>query len=197
MFLSSQSSSRKWSLTTSERPGTRLRRLLLLTAALLAASQPELSAAQSRDWRPDSVGIQYALNEFRDTTGLTAAWQKPTADVWLLRSADHVDLEFGLIHAPGDIAGTVLLAPVWHWPFREDRYFVDFRFGPLLITNRKFGESDIGGHFHFSSQLSLGWRVGEEKRHSLAVQVSHTSNFFLDNPNPGLDMIGLTYLAYR
>lgn len=188
--------SRKWSLATSGRRPSCSQRWLSLAATALLAVQAPPAAAQSSKWLPDSVGLHYALNEFRDTTGLTAAWQMPTADVWLLRSAHHVDLEFGLIHAPGDIAGTVLLAPAWRWPIRGDRYFIDFRFGPLLITNRMFGESDIGGHLHFSSKLSLGWRFGDERRHGLAFEVSHISNGDIDKPNPGLDMIGLTYSSF-
>lgn len=142
---------------------------------------------------PDSVGLQYALNEFRDTTGLSAAWRRPTVDAWLMRSAAHVDLEFGLIHAPGEFAATAMIGPVWKWPLLEDRSFIDFRFGPLLISRRKFGETDIGGHLHFSSTLALGFRFGEKGQHELALQISHTSNGNLDKPNPGLDMVGLRY----
>ena len=155
-----------------------------------------MALAESPVPAPGSVGIHYALNEFRDTTGVTLAWEFTTPDAWLLRLADHIDLEFGLIHSPGDIAGTVLLAPVWRWPFRGDRYFVNFRLGPLLITERTFGESDIGGHLHFSSKLSLGRRFGAGLRHGVAFEISHISNGNLDKPNPGLDMIGLTYSLF-
>lgn len=182
-------------MATSVRRPSAWRGGLSLATALLSL-QPATTLAQSSTWWPDSVGAHYALNEFRDTTTVSAAWQKRPADVWLLRTASHVDLEFGLIHAPGDIVGTVQLSPVWRWPFRQDRYFVDFRFGPMLITTPKFGESDMGGNVHFSSKLSIGWRFGENRKHGLAVEISHTSNFFLDRPNPGLDLVGLTYWRF-
>jgi len=172
------------------RPGGRIRAAECLVPVLLGLLVP--LAASASDLVPQRFALRYALNEFKDTAGIDVAWQLDVPDLAFIRHAQRVEFDVGLIHAPEDIGAILSIGPIWRFDLGESRYFAEFGLAPTVVSLRKFGESDIGGHFHFTSLLSVGTAFGSRRNWTLALQVSHTSNGGLDKPNPGLDMIGIS-----
>jgi hypothetical protein len=164
--------------------------------ALLATTIPVLllitgGPAARAELAPDSYRLGLALDDFHDATGAYAAWH--LAATGFLRSADHLNVELGLIHTPGKVVGVVSAGPVWRFPVGSSRFHVDLRVAPTLISADEFGDSEMGGHFHVTSSLSIGTSIGEARRFRIHLEFAHTSNADLDKPNPGLDMIGIRF----
>ena len=70
---------------------------------------------------------------------------------------------------------------------------MDFGVHPTWLTRTEFRERPLGGNFHFTSYLGLGAYLGRQRKTSVLIRYQHTSNAGIDSPNPGLDMMGLTF----
>ncbi|MEM9209168.1 MAG: acyloxyacyl hydrolase, partial [Pseudomonadota bacterium] len=73
------------------------------------------------------------------------------------------------------------------------RAFVDLGFSPTLVSRSRFDGRELGGHFHFTSSLSVGASFGRFDRYALSLRAQHTSNGGLNEDNPGLDMVGVNF----
>lgn len=109
---------------------------------------------------------------------------------WKLGESRHLRLDFelgvGVLDGEGSTGGFVRIAPLFDlssdaWPVS-----LFLTTGPVLLTEDKYGDLDLGGHFHFASALGLNWRLG--KGWSVAYRIQHISNAGISNPNPGLDL---------
>ena len=78
------------------------------------------------------------------------------------------------------------LRPVHGWPLQ-----VDLGIAPTWLERARYGEGTLGGHFHFSSHLAVGWVLDRAQRLSLAYRLQHISNGGIRNANPGVDLMGL------
>ncbi|MGE0715526.1 MAG: acyloxyacyl hydrolase [Alphaproteobacteria bacterium] len=61
-----------------------------------------------------------------------------------------------------------------------------------LDTDREDRKS-LGGRVLFRESIELGWRFGEERRHSVSVMLSHISNAGLYERNQGMDTLAARY----
>ena len=67
----------------------------------------------------------------------------------------------------------------------------DIGIAPTLFSDSRHGERNLGGHFHFTSFVSVGMRL--DRSSSLSLRIQHTSNGGIRDTNPGMDMLGLEF----
>jgi lipid A 3-O-deacylase len=65
--------------------------------------------------------------------------------------------------------------------------------GVSLITDTRFAGKDIGSHYQFEDRLGLILEFGEQLEKSVAMRYMHYSNGGLNDDNPGLDFLNLSY----
>jgi len=75
----------------------------------------------------------------------------------------------------------------------QSKWFVDFGLHPTFISQSRFEGKNLGGDVFFTSHLGLGLYLGRQRKTSLLLRYQHTSNAGLNDRNPGLDMLGLTF----
>lgn len=158
--------------------------LLVVAATLL---RPIDVAAT--DLAPDGYRLQQAIGKFEDTSEFALEYRIRAPA--LLR-ADRLQLAAGTLSDGGVTRGFLSLGPVWRRDFAS-RGFVDFGFSPTVLSGSRIGGRDLGGSFHFTSSLSVGYRFGDFGQYSLALRAQHTSNGGLNEKNPGLDVVGLRF----
>jgi len=113
--------------------------------------------------------------------------------LWMPNS---LDLAVGSLEHRSDAGSFISFGPSYRFHIRKfhaGRWFMDFGVHPTWLTRTEFRERPLGGNFHFTSYLGLGAYLGRQRRTSVLVRYQHTSNAGIDHPNPGLDMIGLTF----
>jgi len=71
--------------------------------------------------------------------------------------------------------------------------YVSVNAGPSLVSERRFVDRDLGGHFLFNTRAMLGVRFGQEYRHNLGFHATHYSNAHLNDENDGFNTLGLSY----
>ncbi|MGY5943011.1 acyloxyacyl hydrolase [Stenotrophomonas forensis] len=71
------------------------------------------------------------------------------------------------------------------------RLFVEAGIGPTLFDTTRVGGRHISTAFQFGDHLGIGLRVAEH--HSLSLRYSHYSNASIKKPNPGLDLLQLSW----
>ena len=176
-------------MTIETKKASRTTRLLAGVLSLLAAS----AGSQAAPWlpSPDEYRIAQATGSLADTSQF--------AVVYRLRAprplrAHHLELAAGSIWSEQQTEGFVSLGPVWRLPLSNDgRRFLDWSFSPTLISGTDFADRDLGGHLQFTSAVAFGARFGRNEEYSLSLRAQHTSNGGLNEHNPGLDMIGLSF----
>ena len=70
-------------------------------------------------------------------------------------------------------------------------WFLGVGITPTLIGGSEFHASrQLGGSLFFTSHFEVGWRIGSW---IVALRYQHTSNANFNNPNPGVNMVGLAF----
>jgi len=113
--------------------------------------------------------------------------------IWMPNS---LDLAIGSLEQGSDAGAFISFGPSYRFrigKFDAGRWFMGFGVHPTWLTRTEFLGRDLGGHFHFTSHLGLGAYLGRQRKTSFLIRYQHTSNAGIDSPNPGLDMIGLTF----
>lgn len=154
-----------------------------ITAALLISS-----VAQAVDFSPSEVRISTAGDKFDGVTQIAVTAKTPTPEIF---GAHHAEYSFGAMFATGESEIFASYGPVWRLPVSESDLFVDLGIAATLISGTRFEGREIGGHFHFTSSVSIGKRFGRTQYFALRIQ--HLSNAGLNGTNPGMDMIGLEF----
>lgn len=75
------------------------------------------------------------------------------------------------------------------WP--GQRLFVEMGIGPTLFDTTRVGGRSISTAFQFGDHLGIGLQVDE--RNSVSLRYSHYSNASIKKPNPGLDLLQLSW----
>ncbi|MBP6019954.1 MAG: acyloxyacyl hydrolase [Burkholderiaceae bacterium] len=86
--------------------------------------------------------------------------------------------------------GQVSAIPMLRW-WPTDGFYVELGSGPTVMSRSEFAGRDLGTRFQFGSHLGTGLLI--KKVHRIGIRYSHYSNANLKKPNPGLDLLGLTY----
>ena len=91
----------------------------------------------------------------------------------------------------GDPSAFLSLGPVWGARgLLGSRSFIEIAFNLALLQENDFDGTDLGGHLHFKSALSIGY---EFEHASLALRFQHISNAGLNRHNPGMNTLGVVY----
>lgn len=64
-------------------------------------------------------------------------------------------------------------------------------FSPTLTETDQLNGRDFGGHFYFTSAVSLRMYLDASRTRAIALRAQHTSNGGLAESNPGLDLAGM------
>ena len=176
-------------MATKSTQASRATRLVATLLSLLAAS----ASSHAAPWlaSPDEYRIAQATGSFADTSQFAVVYRlhAPRA-----LKAHHLELAAGSVWSTQQTEAFVSLGPVWRLPLSNDgKRFLDWSFSPTLISGSDFADRDIGGHLQFTSALAFGARFGRYEQFSLSLRAQHTSNGGLNEHNPGLDMVGLSF----
>lgn len=172
----------------------------LLACALLA------SAGSARALSLDEMAAHYTkLNDvgFVNLFGVTASVVAET-DLWPLTLLGHdiryeitVGQFFGGHDSKKDVT-IVYAGPTWryHPTFLWSGGYIDFGSAVSYLTDKRVGDTNLGGRFEFTSHLTLGHQFGQARRWRVGLRLQHTSNADLHSRNPGLDALMLE-VGYR
>ncbi len=149
-----------------------------------------IAFAYGADESMPRIRVSTASDKFRDTAQVAGVFDLPAPAYF---HAQHLELAIGSIYSATEREAFISLGPVWRMPVLREGVYVDFGFSPTLITGSHFDGRDLGGQFHFTSSLSVGAKIGSDRRNSIAVRIQHTSNGGLNRTNPGLDMVGIEF----
>lgn len=104
-----------------------------------------------------------------------------------------LDLTVGYIDDANDADGGIQyihLGPTWHYrpAILWSGVHLDVGTAITRLSGDRVNERLLGGHWHFTSHVSLGHDFGEARRWHAAIRLQHTSNASTQDPNPGLDV---------
>lgn len=157
-----------------------------ICAILLLIMTSASSIALAADLTPDSTRVGIAGDKFAGVTQLAVTFQQ--SKLTYLR-ANHYELAVGGMWSSEGNSAFLSFGPVWRVPIARARMFIDFGISPTLVSEPRLAARDLGGHFHFTSFISTGIRLGQTS--ALSIRLQHVSNGGLNATNPGMDMLGL------
>lgn len=76
----------------------------------------------------------------------------------------------------------------WWW---DPRYYAEFGTGPSYISRTWFADKELSTRLQFNSFVGVGMRLGNS--HRLGLRYTHVSNASIKRPNPGLNLLELSY----
>ena len=134
--------------------------------------------------------------EFRTLTGIgkfvDAGLFAPVFHVGAPRWASRFDVALGVISESSDNRAFVSVGPVWRWQKPSGRFYVEVGASPTLLAGSRFGDRDLGGIIYLTSSFAVGRTFG--LRNALSLRIQHTSNGGLNDDNPGMDFVGLSFV---
>lgn len=158
-----------------------------------------LASSASADMQLSSIGVIGAdsTNKFSGMRqyGVSVSYRVDSASrsFWI---PTELDLTAGFFDRGSDTAAYVSLGPSYRFPIGDAErsgVFIGLGVHPTWISDSRFEGSDLGGHIHFTSHLGIGAYLDRRRTRSLLLRYQHTSNAGLDDANPGLDMLALTF----
>jgi lipid A 3-O-deacylase len=72
----------------------------------------------------------------------------------------------------------------------------EFGIGVSLISDTRFAGKNVGSHYQFEDRLGLMLEFGENLNRSIAIRYMHYSNGGLNDNNPGMDFLNLSYAMH-
>jgi hypothetical protein len=130
--------------------------------------------------------------EGSDIRLFAAAWYIE-APAWI--RASRMEIAVGLLDGSGPARPFASVGPVWRLNRAQTPIFVEFGFSPTALGGSTLGNHELGGNLHFTSSLALGRDFHQGPLARVALRVSHLSNGGLRDDNPGLDLIGLSFIG--
>lgn len=128
----------------------------------------------------------------------TVNWE--TAPVWSHRfdGGSRVDLhlEFGVSRWHADAGRTperawqVGAVPLLRW-WPAERFYVEGGIGPTLFSTTRLAGKRISSAYQFGDHLGAGFALTPWQH--IGLRYSHFSNAGIKRPNPGLDVLQVTY----
>lgn len=172
--------------------------VLLLTMFVVSVSSTNAMASKQ------AVAIDYLHGE-NGLTGIRLAYRPYQTQINTFEWLGELDLyweasvnfwEFGQ-DKQHETNYAIALSPVFSKQFDNlyGKYPLKWEFGigVSLITDTRFAGKDIGSHYQFEDRLGLILEFGDQLEKSVAVRYMHYSNGGLNDANPGLDFLNLTY----
>ncbi|WP_158966568.1 acyloxyacyl hydrolase [Paraglaciecola sp. L3A3] len=175
-------------------------RWFILLIAISAVSLPSQNVQASEQ----AVAIDYLYGE-DDITGVRLAYRPYNTQFTSIDWLGSLDVywevsvnfwEYGP-HNQHDTNYAVALSPVFSNQFDTlyGKYPLKWEFGigVSLVNDTHFAGKDIGSHYQFEDRLGLVLQFGQQLDSSLAVRYMHYSNGGLDDHNPGVDFLNVSY----
>ncbi|GAC32584.1 acyloxyacyl hydrolase [Paraglaciecola polaris] len=72
----------------------------------------------------------------------------------------------------------------------------EFGIGVSLVDDTRFAGKDIGSHYQFEDRFGLATDFGDNMNQSIALRYMHYSNGGLNDRNPGVDFLNVSYAVY-
>lgn len=172
------------------RPLVRAVAVAALVAAALPAARAEPGDTAVHVQAAGGVATRVLAVGARRTLG----WQ---AELGAVRVSTHAEVELGLWSAEqaggGERAfGQATVAPVLQ--LEAGRWFGEVGIGPTwLAPAYRSRQRAFSSRLQFRDHVALGTRFGEHAEHSLDVRLVHVSNGGLEQPNPGVELVGVRY----
>jgi hypothetical protein len=154
-----------------------------------------------------SIAIDYLHGE-GDLSGVRLAYRPYHGQITQIEWLGEVDIywelsvnfwEFGADNQH-DTNYALALSPVISSQFATiaNKYPLKWEFGIgiSLINDTRFAGKDIGSHYQFEDRLGLILEFGEDLKQSFAVRYMHYSNGGLNDKNPGMDFLNLSYARH-
>lgn len=80
--------------------------------------------------------------------------------------------------------------PMFRW-WATDRFYLEAGIGATVFSSTHFADKSIGSAFQFGDHVGMGFLLTPSSR--VGLRYSHFSNANIKKPNPGLDVVQLTY----
>jgi hypothetical protein len=154
-----------------------------------------------------AIAIDYLHGE-GDLSGIRLAYRPYHGQITQIEWLGDVDLywefsvnfwEFGADNQH-DTNYALALSPVFSSQFATiaNKYPLKWEFGigVSLINDTSFAGKDIGSHYQFEDRLGLVLEFGDNLKQSFAVRYMHYSNGGLNDKNPGMDFLNLSYAMH-
>jgi lipid A 3-O-deacylase len=180
-----------------------IKRNLLSIAIAIILAIVHLSANAA----DQSVAIDYLHGE-GDLSGIRLAYRPYHGQITPIEWLGEIDIywelsvnfwEFGADNQH-DTNYALALSPVISKQFTTiaGKYPLKWEFGigVSLINDTIFAGKDIGSHYQFEDRLGLVLEFGDNLQQSFAVRYMHYSNGGLNDKNPGMDFLNLSYAMH-
>ncbi|HWK62393.1 MAG TPA: acyloxyacyl hydrolase [Eoetvoesiella sp.] len=167
---------------------------LILAGALFSAAG---QAASLRNEANGGISLRAGSGDHFERYEL--AWESPS--LWSHRFSGNngrLDLvgELGAAywtadHSPGPSHAWQFSAiPFLRWTI-DQRFYIEAGVGATVFTRTRFAGKEMSSAFQFGDHLGLGVYLSESSR--VGLRLSHFSNADIKTPNPGLNIVQLTY----
>lgn len=147
----------------------------------------------------DSPAVSLRLGVGEHYQRAELAWESPS--FWTYRfsgNGSRLDLlgELGVAywHADGSRRPRDVwqfsAIPMLRWTF-DNRYYIEAGIGATVFSSTRFANKNISTAFQFGDHIGVGMHLSPHSR--LSLRYSHYSNAGIKRPNPGLNLLQLTY----
>lgn len=168
---------------------------IALVFSVWAAPTVAQSVAQS-DSPDGGFGLRIGYNDNYRRLGLvyeTPTWWSHRSDSGWGRLDLGAELEAAYWHSPNrdpDSMWQISATPMLRW-WPTDHFFAEIGVGVTALSRTQFAGKQLGSAFQFGNHIGVGTIINDA--HRVGVRYSHYSNAGIKRPNPGLDLIQLTY----
>jgi len=158
--------------------------LLLLLAATASAQSDGFFVRDIGGSFGFDAQSQVSFESYEISSTIASPW------TWTLGEKRRLRLDFevgiGVLHGEGNTGGFARVAPLLD--LSKDGFPVSLfaTTGPILLTEDKYDDFDLGGYIHFASAGGLKWQL--HHGWSVSYRIQHISNAGIASPNPGLDL---------
>lgn len=97
-----------------------------------------------------------------------------------------LDAVASVLRQEGGSAFLFSLGPAFLIQKEGSRLALKFGSSPTFLSDARFPNKNLGGHFHFISHIGVTLRVGQNL--GLVYRIQHLSNASIVQPNPGLNV---------
>lgn len=163
-------------------------------AAWLVFSATPVSAQEL--YQSPSIGLRLGAGDHYQRAEV--AWESPSFWTHRFEGGSRLDLvgELGVAYwradgsrSPGS-AWQLSAIPFLRWTWSE-RYYIEAGIGATVFSRTTFADKTISTAFQFGDHIGVGMHVTDNSR--LSLRYSHFSNAGIKRPNPGLNILQLTY----
>ncbi len=102
-----------------------------------------------------------------------------------LRARLELQTDAGVLRGNGVTEGIVSAGPAIDFSSSAAPVALTLGVAPTYLTGRRFGETDFGQRFQFTSSAAFTWMITPDI--GLRYRIQHMSNARMAAPNPGLD----------